>query len=142
MVQRRLRNLAGLAAGLLVIGFAAGTLAQSSIDVLKSGGGAEWRDGFDTASGGGAAEVRTSTPILSPVIVEKLQGAIAQYTGIVTRGGWPQVPAAKPLRLGVRDPAVAVLRQRLTISGDLSATAGVQEVFDTYVDEAVKRFQA
>jgi len=142
MVHSTIRTIARLAAAALVVACGAGALAQSSInDVLKQGGGAEWRDGFDTASGG-AATVRTSTPILSPVIVEKLQAAIAQYTAIVTRGGWPQVPTAKPLRLGVRDPAVVVLRQRLTISGDLNATNGVPEVFDTYVDEGVKRFQA
>ncbi len=116
-------------------------LAQSPIGQVVQGGGAEWRDGFDTASGG-AADVRTSTPILSPVIVEKLQGAIAQYSDIVARGGWPEVPPDKTLRLGVRDANVVMLRQRLAISGDLPATAGYSDIFDSYVDAAVKRFQA
>src|SRR5205085_1753066 len=70
------RAIARLAAGAVVLATAAAALAQSSInDVLKAGGGAEWRDGFDTASGSGASDVRTSTPILSPVIVQKLQAA-------------------------------------------------------------------
>ena len=34
------------------------------------------------------------------------------------------------------------LRKRLMISGDLSTTAGISDSFDTYVDAAVKRFQA
>jgi murein L,D-transpeptidase YcbB/YkuD len=136
------RTFVRLFAGLLAGGAATRVLAQSVDDVLRAGGGGEWRDGFDTASGLSAADVRTSTPILSPIIVNNLQAAIAQYTDLVSRGGWPAVPGGKALRLGVRDPAVALLRQRLTVSGDLSAANGVSDVFDTYVDEAVKRFQA
>jgi murein L,D-transpeptidase YcbB/YkuD len=126
------RGFVGLFTSALVAGSAGRVIASS---------GAEWRDTFDTGSGG-AADVRTSTPILSPAIVQKLQGAIAQYTEIVSRGGWGAVPAGKPLRLGVRDPAVALLRDRLAKSGDLPPSPGVPEVFDSYVDTGVKRFQA
>ena len=70
---------------------AAGALAAGAGGPAMAGSGAEWRDAFDTGSGG-AADVRTSTPILSPLIVQKLQGAIAQYTEIVSRGGWPVSP--------------------------------------------------
>ena len=59
-----------------------------------------------TPPSAGAADVRTSIPILSPQIVEALQQAIAQYSDIVARGGWPVVPADKKLKLGVRGPAV------------------------------------
>jgi murein L,D-transpeptidase YcbB/YkuD len=52
------------------------------------------------------------------------------------------VPATKKLQLGVVDPDVVALRRRLMVSGDLSASAGISESFDTYVDAAVKRFQA
>jgi murein L,D-transpeptidase YcbB/YkuD len=79
---------------------------------------------------------------MSPQIVDALQGAIARYSELVARGGWPVVPADKVLRIGMRDPAVVVLRQRLTISGDLPSAAGISDVFDSYVDAAVKRFQA
>jgi murein L,D-transpeptidase YcbB/YkuD len=37
---------------------------------------------------------------------------------------------------------VATLRERLAISGDLARTQGVSEAFDSYVDAAVRRFQA
>src|SRR3954470_14570659 len=113
------RSFVGLFAGALAGGAATRAFGQSLNDVLKSGGG-EWRDGFDTASGVSAADVRTTTPILSPVIVDKLQVAIAQYTDIVAAGGWPSVPSGKALRLGVRDPAVSALRDRLSVSSDLS----------------------
>jgi murein L,D-transpeptidase YcbB/YkuD len=119
---------------------AGGLVATPAVRALAASG-AEWRDAFDTGSSG-AADVRTSTPILSPLIVQKLQGAIAQYTEVVSRGGWVTVPATKPLRLGVRDPAVSALRARLMVSGDLPASPGVTDVFDSYVDGAVKRFQA
>jgi murein L,D-transpeptidase YcbB/YkuD len=115
--------------------------AEDPISQAIQSGGAEWSDGFDAASVG-AADVRTSTPILSPQIVQSLQAAITRYADIVARGGWPMVPAEKQLRIGMRDPAVTLLRQRLTVSGDMPAASGFSDVFDSYVDAAVRRFQA
>ncbi|TIW25793.1 MAG: murein L,D-transpeptidase, partial [Mesorhizobium sp.] len=68
--------------------------------------------------------------------------AIAQYQNIVAQGGWEPVPDTKKLQLGVVDPDVVPLRRRLMISGDLAQSAGLSEAFDSYVDAAVKRFQA
>src|SRR5690606_31761331 len=80
-------------------------------------------------------------PIFSPESLNYVEQAIQRYYGIVGNGGWPVVPAANALRLGVVDPAVNILRQRLMISGDLSTRAGISPAFDTYVDAAVRRFQ-
>jgi murein L,D-transpeptidase YcbB/YkuD len=135
------RNLIAWGASALAASVATRVFAQQAGALVGAGAGAEWRDSFDTGSGG-AADVRTSTPILSPVIVAKLQAAIKEYADLVARGGWPQVPAGNPLRVGLRDPAVTALRERLTISGDLMPSPGVPDVFDSYVDAAVKRFQA
>ncbi len=128
-----------LAAGLVALP----ALAQDPIgEVLQRSGGSEWSDGFDAASVS-AADVRTSIPTMSPQIIGALQSAIAEYSGIVSRGGWPTVPSDKSLRIGMSDPAVAVLRQRLAIAGDLpSAADNNSTAFDSYVDAAVKRFQA
>lgn len=115
--------------------------AQDPISQVLGGPSSEWSDGFDAASTG-ANDVRTNAPILSEEIISALQAAIAQYGDIVARGGWPMVPADKVLRLGARDAAAATLRRRLEISGDLARGAGVSEVFDSYVDSAVRRFQA
>jgi murein L,D-transpeptidase YcbB/YkuD len=116
--------------------------AQDPISQVLRGGSAEWLDGFDAASSG-ANDVRTNTPILSPEIVEALLGAIDQYSNIVAQGGWPVVtPSGKTLQMGVRDPAVATLRQRLSIAGDLGPTSGNSDAFDSYVEAAVRRFQA
>jgi murein L,D-transpeptidase YcbB/YkuD len=116
--------------------------AQDPIQEVLQSGGAEWSDGFDAASVS-AADVITSTPTMSPQIVGALQAAIGQYSEILARGGWPVVPATQRLRIGIRDPAVAVLRQRLAISGDLPPAAlNNSDAFDSYVEAAVRRFQA
>lgn len=125
-----------------VIAAAPPAFANDPIAEVLQNGSTEWSDGFDAASVG-AADVRTQTPIMSPEIVGALQLAIAQYSEIVARGGWPVVPATQRLSTGVRDPSVAILRQRLAISGDLpSAALNNSDAFDSYVDAAVKRFQA
>jgi len=80
--------------------------------------------------------------VLSPQTVGFVERAIADYSTIVASGGWPTVPATKKLQIGVIDPDVEILRRRLMISGDLSTRAGLSPAFDTYVDAALKRFQA
>ncbi len=85
----------------------------------------------------------SNTPIISPQSVPNIQMAIGQYQQIASAGGWPQVnPGQQRLRLGVVDPTVQALRQRLMIVGDLPREAGMSNAFDSYVDGAVKRFQA
>lgn len=131
-----------LAAAALATGLAsAPAMAKDPLSEVLQYGGTEWSDGFDAASVG-AADVRTSTPTMSPQIVGALQQAIQTYSDIVARGGWPMVPADKTLRIGMSDPAVAVLRRRLAIAGDMPPAPGNQNSFDSYVDAAVKRFQA
>src|SRR5437868_14606475 len=115
--------------------------AQDPISQVLQNGTAEWSDGFDSGAHG-AADVRTSTPILSQEILAATSQAIAQYSDIVARGGWPVVPADRKLRIGTKGPAVAALRERLIIGGDLDASTGASDVFDSYVEAAVRRFQA
>ncbi|MEP9396039.1 L,D-transpeptidase family protein [Mesorhizobium sp. KR2-14] len=131
------------AAGALAASAVAGAAsAQNVVDeILQSSRRGNWNDTFDArASEGG--KVATTLPIFSPQTVSYVERAIIQYQDIVGRGGWPVVPATKKLQLGVTDPDVPVLRKRLMVSGDLSSQAGISPTFDTYVDAAVKRFQA
>ncbi len=51
------------------------------------------------------------------------------------------MPGPEGLRVGVKSPAVPALRARLSIAGDLELNSGEREVFDSYVDAAVRRFQ-
>jgi L,D-transpeptidase YcbB len=110
-------------------------------DFLSAPGRGNWDDQFDAqASSGG--QVASTLPIFSQETVLYLEQAIAQYQNIVAQGGWNEVPATKKLKLGVVDADVVPLRKRLMVSGDLPTDAGISEAFDTYVDAAVKRFQA
>ena len=122
-----------------------GAFAEDTLDavgeVLKAERRGDWDDQFDARAAQGA-KVASRLPIFSPQTVTHVEAAIGQYQGIVTAGGWPIVPATKKLKLGVVDPDVEALRRRLMVSGDLSPNAGISPAFDTYVDAAVKRFQA
>ena len=97
--------------------------------------------GFDNASRN-VRLPKKSLPTLSPSTAETTQTSIAQYETIVAKGGWPSVAAsANGLRVGAKGAAVPALRQRLSIAGDLELNSGDAQVFDSYVDAAVRRFQ-
>ncbi len=71
-----------------------------------------------------------------------MRATLAKYREIAAKGGWPQLPDGPALKRGVEDGRVAVLRDRLVITGDLkeAANAGAQ-VFDEPLEQAVKGFQ-
>ncbi len=122
--------------------FSGAASAQDVIgDILKSSRRGNWDDQFDARASQGD-KVESNLPIFSLQTVAYIEQAVGQYSSIVAQGGWPMVPATKKLQLGVVDPDVVALRQRLMVSGDLSTSAGSSQSFDTYVDGAVKRFQA
>ena len=100
----------------------------------------EWADTFDGGANN-ALPVTTVTPILSPQTVPAMEQAIFAYQDLASRGGWNTVPTDKVLKIGDRHANVAALRQRLIRSGDLQQTQGAQDTFDSYVQEAVVRFQ-
>ena len=79
-------------------------------------------------------------PTLSKRNVLPLKTAIKRYARIVARGGWKSVPKYK-LRTGTNHIAVAYLRRRLEITGDLRQRSGYPKMFDSYVNKALKRFQ-
>lgn len=129
------RTLLGGIASLGTMAVASPALAQSS-----RGAVAEWSDSFD--AGSRTRSTINPYPVLGPHTVQGLEQAIAQYQGIVSRGGWQPIPERERLRIGARRRSVVVLRERLIASGDLNASAGRSDVFDSFVDTAVKRFQA
>jgi murein L,D-transpeptidase YcbB/YkuD len=87
---------------------------------------------------------KATIPMLSPGTAEATRRAVETYDGIVARGGWPEVSKVLELRLGTRHESVVELRSRLTISGDLdpNASAVENDIYDSYLEEAVRRFQA
>lgn len=78
---------------------------------------------------------------LSHANVAATKAAIKRYEAIVASGGWGQLPTDVKLRQGVSHQAVAILRDHLVQSGDLEDRTN-SFVFDTYVEKAVKRYQA
>jgi murein L,D-transpeptidase YcbB/YkuD len=141
--MRTSRRLFLSGASALAASIVAGSASAQNVvdDILKAAGRGNWDDTFD-ARATGRGKVASTLPIFSPQTISYTEQAIAQYQGIVSRGGWEQVPATKKLKLGVIDPDVVPLRRRLMVSGDLPQSAGLSESFDSYVDAAVKRFQA
>jgi len=84
----------------------------------------------------------SSLPTLSAGTVQTTETAIARYEQIAASGGWPIVPPVERLQLGVRHPSVIPMRARLKVAGDLDPSAGENDIFDSYVEAAVRRFQA
>lgn len=140
--RRFLRSAATAGLSVAVSAMVSSAYAQQVLsDVISSPRRGNWDDQFDARATGGR-RVATNQPVLSPQTVADIQNAIVQYTDIASRGGWPLVPGNARLQIGVNDPAVQYLRKRLMISGDLPQEAGLSTAFDTYVDAALKRFQA
>jgi murein L,D-transpeptidase YcbB/YkuD len=141
-IDRRLllRGLAGAAASLA----ASRAFAQSDDplqQLIQQNQRGNLGEGFDSSSRT-IRMPKASLPTLSPETVQHTDLAIARYEKIAAEGGWPMVPVNERLRLGVRHPGVAVLRQRLKLAGDLDPSAVENDVYDSYVEAAVKRFQA
>ncbi|MCP4565184.1 MAG: L,D-transpeptidase family protein [Bosea sp.] len=101
---------------------------------------AEWRQSYD--AGARNAVQRSSTPMLSPAALAATEQAVEAYRGLAARGGWPTLQVSERLSVGSRGPSVVALRQRLIITGDLDASAGDSNIYDSYVEGGVRRFQS
>lgn len=140
-IERRafLGGMGALAATLASGGARAEDFIQDIINAPRRG---NWSDEFDAKASQSGGKVKSTLPIFSPETAMHIERAIGQYQQIVAAGGWNDVPATKKLKLGVIDEDVVPLRRRLMITGDLAQSAGSSKSFDSYVDAAVKRFQA
>ncbi|MCO4319677.1 L,D-transpeptidase family protein [Phyllobacterium sp. 21LDTY02-6] len=128
-------------AGLTAVASSAFAQQSDLSDILASPRRGNWDDQFDARSTN-RGKVASFQPIASPETASFIESAINTYSQIVANGGWPMVSTQAKLKLGVVDPSVSTLRQRLIVAGDLSQSAGTSQSFDTYVDAAVKRFQS
>ena len=73
-----------------------------------------------------------------------LRRVLAEYRAQAASGGWPIVPANIRLAPGHKSRNVALIAQRLTVSGDYKGPAinpGAMATYSTDLQEAVKRFQ-
>jgi murein L,D-transpeptidase YcbB/YkuD len=118
--------------------FAQDAALQALIEQNASG---DFGQNFDSASRT-IPMPQSSLPTLSAATVQHTEQAIREYEAIVTRGGWPEVTGAGRMRLGSRHPGVVALRRRLAVTGDIDAGAGLSDIYDSYVEAGVRRFQA
>ena len=129
--------LLGAASTAGLMGYAGSAAAQQGV----VGGQAEWAQSYDSGSLK-TRNINSSVPILSQTTMQATEGAIRVYQALVAKGASQPIPAGTRLKVGVRSPAVAALRQRLIDLGDLSPAAGTTDTFDSYADAAVRRYQA
>lgn len=101
---------------------------------------AEWRQSYD--AGARNAVARSSTPMLSPAALAATEQAVEAYRALAARGGWPVLQVSERLAVGSRGASVVALRQRLIITGDLDASAGDSNIYDSYVEGGMRRFQS
>lgn len=85
---------------------------------------------------------RAEEPGYGPKTYDRTLEALIAHEDIAGRGGWPQVPGAvTALKPDSQGPHVALLKQRLLLSGDLPPDALPGDLYDATVIAAVKRFQ-
>jgi murein L,D-transpeptidase YcbB/YkuD len=101
---------------------------------------AEWRQSYD--AGARNAVLRSSTPMLSPEALQATEQAIVAYRDLAARGGWPQVQLPDRMSVGAKGQGVVALRRRLIVTGDLDVAAGDSNIYDSYVEAGVRRFQS
>lgn len=101
---------------------------------------AEWRQSYD--AGARNAVARSSTPMLSAEALQATEQAIVAYRDLAARGGWPQVQLPDRMSVGAKGQGVVALRSRLIVTGDLDAAAGDSNIYDSYVEAGVRRFQS
>jgi murein L,D-transpeptidase YcbB/YkuD len=72
----------------------------------------------------------------------RLREALGRLRALDAAGGWPRIVDGLPLKRGDSGPAVAALRERLRLEGDLEGRGKSQDsTFDDAMDHAVRRFQ-
>jgi L,D-transpeptidase YcbB len=71
-----------------------------------------------------------------------LKEQLKTYIAYVQKGGWPEIPVPKKkLKLGSKDTAIALIKKRLHVTGELAANDTLA-VFNQALDSAVKMAQA
>jgi murein L,D-transpeptidase YcbB/YkuD len=85
---------------------------------------------------------KSAAPTFSAYTAQATQNAIAQYANIAAQGGWQPISGKGRLKLGMRSQDIPSLRQRLIVTGDLAPSLSGSEVFDSYVEGGVRRFQS
>lgn len=86
--------------------------------------------------------LKSTVPMLGDAGFWPVVRAISMYRQIENWGGWESIPQGEPLRKGMHDGRVPLLRKRLLATGDMSASEGDQRYFDQSVYDGLRRFQS
>lgn len=72
-----------------------------------------------------------------------LKSALRQLRIIASQGGWPQIEVSHTLRPGDTDAGIALIRKRLTLSGDHAGESDSEspDLYDQVLVSAVEKFQ-
>jgi murein L,D-transpeptidase YcbB/YkuD len=88
-----------------------------------------------------SSDYQVTAPFVSEASIVAMQAAIQRYQGIVQSGGWPVLTDKVTLRPGDTDQAIATIRRRMMIEGDLPSDSGASPVFDDEFLAGLARFQ-
>lgn len=69
-----------------------------------------------------------------------LKKELTRYYNLAKSGGWPQIPEAKSLKKGSSSPAVALIKKRLRLTGEMPGSDTTQ-LFNDTLEAAVRVFQ-
>ena len=127
----RRETVLAILSGLATASFATPVFAQ---------GAAEWRQSYDAVQSRSRI-VRSTTPMVSPTAMQATEQALQRYRELAAQGGWGVIGPER-LRLGSRGTAVATLRNRLIVAGDLDPSGAGAPTFDSFVEQGLRRFQA
>jgi len=72
----------------------------------------------------------------------RIKAILAEYRALMENGGWPQIASGPTLKLGMSDGRIPLIRERLTITGDLPASGdSSSDAFDEPLKLGVEHFQ-
>jgi len=76
-------------------------------------------------------------------IYRRLRATLADYRKLAEAGGWPTVPEGPTLKPGAKDERVAIIAERLAVTGDITDAAAhtASSVYDEGLEAGVRAFQ-
>ncbi|WP_423822187.1 L,D-transpeptidase family protein [Salinisphaera sp. SPP-AMP-43] len=100
----------------------------------------DYRQALSQASQGNPGDVLDALAPQQPAY-KNLIGALAAYRKLEDNGGWPTIDDGPVLKQGMTDPRIAVLWQRLQVTGDAPAELSAPQQYDTVIMDAVRHYQ-
>jgi murein L,D-transpeptidase YcbB/YkuD len=86
---------------------------------------------------------RAPEPTFDEGTARRIAAAMLSYSALEVRGGWPTMPpAVAKLAPGAIGPDVALLRERLAMTDDLTPEEAPGDTYDKTLEAGVRRFQA